>query len=73
MFYEQVAMTNFKKLGNYMVLLPKTDDHVTHVTSKNVGGNFIITVLYTCTSLSTHFPLQGFIRDVFRYSNLSPV
>lgn len=38
---------------------------------KLLGAILSLLPLYACMSLGTCFPLQGFVRDVFRYYNLS--
>lgn len=54
-----------------MVLLHEMNDQVTQVINKLVGSIFMITAFICIYEFGYLFPLQGFIRDGFRYYNMS--
>jgi hypothetical protein len=54
-----------------MVLLHEMNNQATQVINKLVGSIFIITAFICIYEFRYLFPLQGFIRDGFRYYNMS--
>lgn len=69
--YEKVSFATSRQPIDFTILMLELDDWVTQVTSKLVGDNFIIIAFIYMYEFGHLFSLQGFIRDVFRYYNLS--
>ena len=53
------------------MVVPKVNDRIFQFTNKYGGGNIIIIALVYLYEFVYSFSLQGFVRDVLRYYNLS--
>jgi hypothetical protein len=71
-YFDQVSLASSKQLGSYKVWILEAGDCVTQVTSKLVGGNFIITTLICIYKFRYLFPLQGFVKDILLQKKTKP-
>jgi hypothetical protein len=69
--WDQVSLANASQLGDYTMVVPKVNDRIFQFTNKYSGGNIIIIALVYLYEFVYSFSLQGFVRDVLRYYNLS--